>query len=114
MVGGSMAKASLAFGLGRGSGMTSATGFCAYVNPPGLQPNVVQMQAVSGMDDLEFNPFAHYLCSKVVLEPVTSEALDAFIDPTATWHLCLLVVLSDPSVLLQSAKRLFFSAMPSF
>jgi hypothetical protein len=59
---------------------------CAYVNPPGLQPNVVQIQAVSGMD-LEFNPFADNLCSEVVLEPVTSEALDAFIDPTATWHL---------------------------
>ena len=87
---------------------------CAYTNPPGLQPNVPAVQVhfdllkelgMAGLQGAEAaaaneaagRPFwqlapehvaAGDLCSKLEAEPVaTSEELNAFIDPTATWHL---------------------------
>ena len=87
---------------------------CGYTNPPGLQPNVPAVQVhfdllkelgMAGLQGAEAaaanaaagRPFwqlapehvaAEDLCSKLAAErAATSEALNAFVDPTATWHL---------------------------
>lgn len=70
----------------------------AYVNPTGLQPNVPAVQTLEqqlGIDHIGKTPAAIVAEESAALgldaskqEPVaTSEALNAFIDPTATWHL---------------------------
>jgi len=87
---------------------------CAYTNPPGLQPNVPAVQVhfdllkelgmaglqgaqAAAANEAAGRPFwqlapehvaAGNLCNKLAAEPAaTSEALNAFVDPTATWHL---------------------------
>jgi hypothetical protein len=87
---------------------------CGYTNPPGLQPNVPAVQVhfdllkelgMAGLQGAEAaaaneaagrplwqlapeHVAADDLCSKLAAEPAaTSEALNAFVDPTATWHL---------------------------
>ena len=66
---------------------------CAYINPPGLQPNAPVVQAT--MPEILKQAYAmgpgtqkeiiidhgDGLCSKVMIEPSTDEALNAFIDP---------------------------------
>ena len=67
---------------------------CAYINPPGLQPNEPVMQAT--VPEILKQAFAMErgtqkeiiidhgdgLCSKVMIEPSTDEALNAFIAPS--------------------------------
>ena len=69
----------------------------AYVNPPGLQPNVPAVQTLEqqlGIDYIGMTPAAIVAMEFAALgldakpaQVATSEALNAFIDPTATWHL---------------------------
>jgi hypothetical protein len=68
---------------------------CAYINPPGLQPNALVVQATvpeilkqayamePGTQKEIIIDHGDGLCSKVVIEPSTDEALNAFIDPDA-------------------------------
>ena len=67
---------------------------CAYINPVGLEPNapVVQPSASdpeaglcheAGYAEGDRHRHGDGLCSKVMIEPSTDEALDAFIDPDA-------------------------------
>ena len=64
---------------------------CAYINPPGLQPNALVVQATvpeilkqayamePGTQKEIIIDHGDGLCSKVVIEPSTDEALNAFI-----------------------------------
>jgi len=64
---------------------------CAYINPPGLQPNVPVVQATvpeilkqayavkPGTQKEIIIDHGDGLCSKVMIEPSTDEALNAFI-----------------------------------
>ena len=64
---------------------------CAYINPPGLQPNALEVQATvpeilkqayamePGTQKEIIIDHGDGLCSKVVIEPSTDEALNAFI-----------------------------------
>jgi hypothetical protein len=68
---------------------------CAYINPPGLQPNVPTVQA--SVPEILKQAYAMQpgtqkevvidhgdgLCSKVVIEPSPDEALVAFVDRDA-------------------------------
>jgi len=66
---------------------------CAYINPPGLQPNAPVVQATvpeilkqahamePGTQKEIIIDHGDGLCSKVVIERSTDEALNAFIDP---------------------------------
>ena len=68
---------------------------CAYVNPPGLQPNAPVVQATvpeilkqayamkPGTQKEIIIDHGDGLCSKVMIEPSTDEALNAFIEPDA-------------------------------
>jgi hypothetical protein len=67
---------------------------CAYINPPGLQPNapVVQATVPEILTAYAMEPGTQKeiiinhgdgLCSKLVIERSTDEALTAFIDPDA-------------------------------
>jgi hypothetical protein len=67
---------------------------CAYINPPGLEPNAPVVQAVPeilkqayamkpGTQKEIIIDHGDGLCSKVMIEPSTDEALNAFIDPDA-------------------------------
>jgi len=68
---------------------------CTYINPPGVQPNapVVQTtvpeilkQAYATQPGTQKEIIIDHgdgLCSKVIIEPSTDEALNAFIDPDA-------------------------------
>jgi hypothetical protein len=68
---------------------------CAYINPPGLQPNAPVVQATvpeilkqayamePGTQKEIIIDHGDGLCSKVVIEPSTDEALNAFIHPDA-------------------------------
>jgi len=70
---------------------------CAYINPPGLQPN---MPVVATTSDILKEAYAMKpgtqkgiiidhgdgLCSNVVIETSTDEALNAFIDPEADFR----------------------------
>jgi hypothetical protein len=68
---------------------------CAYINPPGLQPNTLMVQATvpeilkqayamkpGTQKEIVIDDGAG-LCSRVMIEPSTDEALNAFIDPDA-------------------------------
>jgi hypothetical protein len=68
---------------------------CAYINPPGLEqapvvqatPIEILKQAyamVPGTQKVIVIDHGDGLCSKVVIEPTTGEALNAFIDWAAT------------------------------
>ena len=66
---------------------------CAYINPPGLQPNAPVVQATvpeilkqayamePGTQKEIIIDHGDGLCSKVMIEPSTDEALNAFINP---------------------------------
>jgi hypothetical protein len=65
---------------------------CAYINPPGLQPNSAVVQATvpeilkahamePGTQKEIIIDHGDGLCSKVMIERSTDEALNAFIDP---------------------------------
>ena len=66
---------------------------CAYINPPGLQPNSAVVQATvpeilkqahamePGTQKEIIIDHGDDLCSKVMIERSTDEALNAFIDP---------------------------------
>jgi hypothetical protein len=66
---------------------------CAYINPPGLQPNIPVVQASvpeilkqayavkPGTQKEIIIDHGDALCSKVMIEPATDAALNAFIDP---------------------------------
>jgi hypothetical protein len=68
---------------------------CAYINPPGLQPNAPVVQATvseilkqayamePGTQQEIIIDHGDGLCSKIMIEPSTDEALNAFIDPDA-------------------------------
>ena len=68
---------------------------CAYFNPPGLQPNAPVVQATvpeilkqayamkPGTQKEIIIDHGDGLCSKLVIERSTDEALTAFIDPDA-------------------------------
>ncbi len=68
---------------------------CAYINPPGLEPNASVVQATvpeilkqayamkPGTQKEIIIDHGDGLCSKVMIEPSTDEALNAFIDPDA-------------------------------
>src|SRR5262249_12439320 len=68
---------------------------CAYINPPGLQPNAPVVQATvpeslkrghamePGTQKEIIIDHGDGLCSKVMIEPSTDEALNAFIDSDA-------------------------------
>jgi len=68
---------------------------CAYINPPGLQPNAPVVQATvpeilkqayamePGTQKEIIIDHGDGLCSKIMIEPSTDEALNAFIDPDA-------------------------------
>ena len=68
---------------------------CAYINPPGLQPNAPVVQATvpeilkqaramePGRQKEIIIDHGDALCSKVIIEPSTDEALYAFIDSDA-------------------------------
>jgi hypothetical protein len=68
---------------------------CAYINPPGLQPSAPVVQATvpeilkqayamePGTQKEIIIDHGEGLCSKVMIEPSTDEALNAFIDPDA-------------------------------
>ena len=68
---------------------------CAYINPPGLQPNSAVVQATvpeilkqahamePGTQKEIIIDHGDGLCSKVMIEPATDEALHAFIDDAA-------------------------------
>ena len=68
---------------------------CAYINPPGLRPNAPVVQATvpeilkqayamkPGTQKEIIIDHGDGLCSKVMIEPSTDEALNAFIDPDA-------------------------------
>jgi hypothetical protein len=65
---------------------------CAYINPPGLQPEMPVVQATTteilkqayamkpGTQKGIIIDHGDGLCSKVMIEPSTDEALNAFID----------------------------------
>ena len=65
---------------------------CAYINPPGLEPNAPVVQATvpeilkqayamkPGTQKEIIIDHGDGLCSKVMIEPSTDEALNAFID----------------------------------
>jgi hypothetical protein len=65
---------------------------CAYINPPGLHPNAPVVQATvpeilkqayamePGTQKEIIIDYGDGLCSKVMIEPSTDEALNAFID----------------------------------
>ena len=64
---------------------------CAYINPPGLEPNAPVVQAVHeilkqayamepGTRKEIIIDHGDGLCGKVMIEPSTDEALNAFID----------------------------------
>ena len=66
---------------------------CAYINPPGLQPNAPVVQATvpeilkqaramePGRQKEIIIDHGDGLCSKMMIEPSTDGALNAFIDP---------------------------------
>ena len=66
---------------------------CTYINAPGLQPNAPVVQATvpeilkqayamePGMQKEIIIDHGDGLCSKVMIEPSTDQALNAFIDP---------------------------------
>ena len=66
---------------------------CAYINPPGLQPNAPVVQATvpeilkqayameRGTQKEIIIDHGDGLCSKIMIEPSTDGALNAFIDP---------------------------------
>ena len=68
---------------------------CAYINPPGLQPNAPVVQATvpeilkqahamePGTQKEIIIDHGDGLCSKVMIERSTDEALNAFIDPNS-------------------------------
>jgi len=68
---------------------------CAYINPPGLQPNAPVVQATvpeilkqvhamePGKQKEIIIDHGDGLCSKVMIERSTDEALNAFIDPNS-------------------------------
>jgi len=68
---------------------------CAYINPPGLQPNSAVVQATvpeilkqahamePGTQKEIIIDHGDGLCSKVMIEPSTDEALKAFMDSDA-------------------------------
>jgi hypothetical protein len=70
---------------------------CAYINPPGLQPNAPVVQATvpeilkqahamePGTQKDIIIDHGDGLCSNVMVEPSTDEALNAFIDPDDGW-----------------------------
>ena len=74
---------------------------CAYINPPGLQPNAPVVQATvaeilkqayamePGTQKEIIIDHGDALCSKVMIEPSTDEALNAFIDPDAAKNLAV-------------------------
>jgi hypothetical protein len=71
---------------------------CAHINPPGLQPNPPVVEATvpeilkqayamkPGSQKEIIIDHGDGLCSKVMIEPSTDEALNAFIDPEAAKH----------------------------
>ena len=73
---------------------------CAYINPPGLEPNAPVVQATvpeilkqayamkPGTQKEIIIDHGDGLCSKVMIEPSTDEALNAFIDPGCRQELC--------------------------
>ena len=68
---------------------------CAYINPPGLQSDAPVVQATvpevlkqayamePGTQKEIILDHGDGLCSKVIIEPSTDEALNAFLDPDA-------------------------------
>ena len=63
---------------------------CTYINPPGLQPNAPVVQILKQAYAMEpgtqkeiIIDHGDGLCSKVMIEPSTDEALYAFIDSDA-------------------------------
>ena len=68
---------------------------CAYLSPPGLEPNAPVVQATApeilkqayamkpGTQKEIIIDHGDGLCSKVMIEPSTDEALNAVIDPDA-------------------------------
>ena len=68
---------------------------CAYINPPGLEPNAPVVEATvpeilkqayamkPGTQKEIIIDHGDGLCSKVMIEPSTDEALNAFIEPDA-------------------------------
>ena len=74
---------------------------CAYINPPGLQPNAPVVQATvpeilkqahamePGTQKEIIIDHGDGLCSKVMIEPSTDEALNAFIDSDAAKNLAV-------------------------
>ena len=68
---------------------------CAYISPPGLGPKTPVVQAAvpeilkqayamePGTQNEIIIDHGDGLCSKVMIEPSTDEALNAFIDPDA-------------------------------
>jgi hypothetical protein len=68
---------------------------CAYINPPGLKPNAPVVEATvpeslkqayameRGMQKEIIIHHGEGLCSRVMIEPSTDEALNAFIAPDA-------------------------------
>src|SRR6516225_5049339 len=71
---------------------------CAYINPPGLQPNAPVVQATvpeilkqayamePGTQKEIIIDHGDGLCSKVMIEPSTHAALNAFIDPNVKFE----------------------------
>jgi hypothetical protein len=74
---------------------------CAYINPPGLQPNALVVQATvpeilkqayamePGTQKEIIIDHGDGLCSKVMIERSTDEALNSFIDPDAVKNLAV-------------------------
>ena len=68
---------------------------CVYINPPGLESNAPVVQATvpeilkqayamqPGTQKEIILDHGDGLCSKVIIEPSTDEALNAFLDPDA-------------------------------
>jgi hypothetical protein len=82
---------------------------CAYINPPGLQPNAPVVQATvpeilkqayamePGTQKEIIIDHGDGLCSKVMIEPSTDEALNAFIDPDAAKNFAVPLPRSRPA-----------------
>jgi hypothetical protein len=82
---------------------------CAYINPPGLQPNAPVVEATvpeilkrahamePGTQKKIIIDYVDGLCSKVMIEPSTDEALNAFIDPDAAKNFVVLLPRPHPA-----------------
>ena len=88
---------------------------CVYINPPGLQPNALVVQATvpeilkqayamePGTQKEIIIDHGDGLCSKVMIEPSTDEALNAFIDPDAANN--FVVPLTDAAKVVADCPR---------